>query len=136
MNGFLVVLACSVAVTCGMTVPVTTPAHHHHNNNNGTHHHQHGTHAPHIGEAFSFKYDASSHRMAVISNKQCWIYNPSDDEKNNIGDVHVLRNLEAKLIQLIDSNPTGTPLSHDDLALMSTPLAHTCKPTYPIATLN
>ncbi|XP_033739763.1 uncharacterized protein LOC117327048 [Pecten maximus] len=134
MNGFLAVLACMVAITCAMT---TTKAPHHQHNHNTTHHHgHHATHPPHIGEGFVFKYDQTSHRMAVVSNHQCWIYNPSDDEKNNIADIHVLRNLEAKLIQLIDSNPTGTPLSHDDLALMSTSLAHTCKVNFPIATLN
>ncbi|XP_033739764.1 uncharacterized protein LOC117327049 isoform X1 [Pecten maximus] len=134
MNGFLAVLACMVAITCAMT---TTKAPHQHHNHNTTHHHgHHGTHPPPIGEGFVFKYDHTSHRMVVVSHHQCWIYNPSDDEKNNIADIHVLRNLEAKLIQLIDSNPTGTPLSHDDLAAMSPSLAHTCKVNYPIATLN
>ncbi|OWF51993.1 uncharacterized protein LOC110448343 isoform X2 [Mizuhopecten yessoensis] len=129
MNGVLAILACMVAITVAMT---TTKAPHH--NHNHTHHH--GTHPPPIGEGFVFKYDQHSHRMAVISNHQCWIYNPSDDEKNSISDVHALRNLEVKLIQLIDSNPTGTTLSHDDLALMSAPLAHTCKSGWPIMNLN
>ncbi|XP_069108420.1 uncharacterized protein [Argopecten irradians] len=132
MNGFLVVLACSLAIACAMTT-VKMPHHGH----NGTHPpHHHGTHAPHIGEGFVFKYDHAAQRMAIISNHTCWIYNPSDDEKSHIGDIHVLRNLEVKLILLIDTNPTGTPLSHDDLAQMSASLAHTCRPTFPVASLN
>ncbi|XP_060072542.1 uncharacterized protein LOC132552408 [Ylistrum balloti] len=134
MNGILGLLACMVALTCAMT---TTKAPHNHNNHNTTHQHgHHGTHAPHIGEGFAFKYDINSQRMAIVSNHQCWIYNPSDDEKSHIQDIHVLRNLEVKLIQLIDSNPSSTPMTHDDLALMSSSLAHTCHPGWPIYVLN
>ncbi|XP_060072522.1 uncharacterized protein LOC132552370 [Ylistrum balloti] len=133
MNGLLGLLACMVALTCAMT---TTKAPHHHNHNTTHHHGHHGTHAPPIGEGFVFKYDNKSHRMAIISSHQCWIYNPSDDEKSHIQDIHVLRNLEAKLIQLIDSNPTSTTMTHDDLALMSASLAHTCHPGWPIYALN
>ncbi|XP_060072394.1 uncharacterized protein LOC132552253 [Ylistrum balloti] len=121
-------------LTCAMT---TTKAPHNHNNHNTTHQHgHHGTHAPHIGEGFTFKYDIISQRMAIVSNHQCWIYNPSDDEKSHIQDIHVLRNLEVKLIQLIDSNPSSTPMTHDDLALMSSSLAHTCHPGWQIYVLN
>ncbi|XP_021350195.1 uncharacterized protein LOC110448340 [Mizuhopecten yessoensis] len=126
MNGVLAVLACMVVVTVAMTT--TTAPHHHHGH--------HGTHPPHIGEGFVFKYDQNSHRMAVVSHQQCWIYNPSDAERSTISDIHALRNLEVKLIQLIDNTPIGTPMTHDDLALMSTPLAHTCKADWPIVSLN
>ncbi|XP_033739762.1 uncharacterized protein LOC117327047 [Pecten maximus] len=125
MHRVLGFLACMVAMTCAMTTTKAPP-----------HHGHHGTHPPPIGEGFIFRYDPNAHRMAVVNNHQCWIYHPSDDEQRHIKDIHVLRNLEAKLIQLVDNTPHGTPLPHGDLALMSVTLSHICKIDWPIITLN
>ncbi|XP_060072534.1 uncharacterized protein LOC132552380 [Ylistrum balloti] len=134
MNSFLCLLACLLAVAYA---PTTTRSPHQHNTHQTTRHHGHHlTHAPPIGEGFSFRYDPKSHRLAVVNNHKCWIYHPSDAEQSTIKDIHTLRDLEVKLIQQIDNTPTGTSLSHSDLGLMSPLLAHLCHSDWPIVILN
>ncbi|XP_069108398.1 uncharacterized protein [Argopecten irradians] len=128
MNIILGFLACTIAIACAMTTP------HQHITTHRPH--PHLTHAPPIGDGFTFRYDRNSHRMAVVNNHKCWVYHLTDDEQRQITDTHFLRSLEMKLIQLVDYTPDGTPMSHSDLALMSKILSHMCRADWPIVALN
>ncbi|XP_056014376.1 uncharacterized protein LOC130052688 [Ostrea edulis] len=128
----VVYTSCIYMALAATTMQPHSTHHHGHHHSKATH----PTHEPSEAEGFSFYYDYHTHILLVRSNRICYLYNTSAQEQMDVHSSHGLHTIEKNVIDIIDSNPTTTTVTHDNLNATSARLGKMCGSRYTIHQLN